>query len=589
MLLQGQTAQPPDGAANFGLAETQQLRRLFHLPPHGVRLGRLGRREQIAGRIHAQGGAGQGLFEGVVQVAGQTVALGGHGGIFTEFAAARAELGVQLVGAGFHPLGQRVPRRDKFALGGKKAFVFAGEQAGKKQHGDQGRSGASESHGKSQRCPPRRRLHHPHVGQAAQINQEIAGLQVALLLLIRTDRTFRDSSHRDDRPGGRRESVAGNASPELGGEKQIVVLQQEPRGTHIRLRGNEASGDLHKSSFVEKSIACRCHDHRLKGAAVTQNLELPIFQSRAERAGHRKPQHFHHGVQGGRFDLAHRAHPHPVLLVLNLEGLVVLRMGDRPPRADAVPGRGIDWMPEQTFERSKRQRRHSPWWLDDFDEFRVGHPHLRGENLPGFVDRDGVDPPDPYHAVHQSGEPVQLVARSEDENARAISIQMHDGVIAAHARPGVHRANNAGKFDITAVVGTAEQLASADPCRLGQPGFPDHLKRLHNKVGGELAFLEVASDFDFLAEFQIARPIHVHRHPYRRRTVLQGDLGLAVADVVDDPAGSGLDAQTLFVRELPQLADAQKRSLLRGGQRNEFTRRDQEKQRSSAKRNQTEF
>ena len=546
-------------------------------------------REQIVGRIHAQGGAGQGLFERVVQVAGQTVALGGHRGIFTEFAAARAELGVQLVGAGFHPFGQRVPRRDQFALSGKKAFVFAGEQAGKKQHGDQGRSGASESHGKSQRGPPRRRLHHPHVGQAAQINQKIAGLQVALFLLIRADRTFRDSGHRDDSAGGRRESATRNTPAELGGEKQIAVFQQEPRGTHIGLRGNEASGDLHKPSLVEKSIACCCHDHRLKGVAVTQNLELPIFQSRAERAGHRKPQHFNHGVQGGRFDLAHRAHPHPVLLVLNLEGLVVLGMGDRPPRADAVPGGGADRMPEQTFERSERQRRHGPRWFDDLDEFRVGHPHLRGENLPGFVDRDGVDPPDPHHAVHQLGEPVQLVAGSEDEDPRAIGVQMHDGVIPAHARPGVHRANNAGKFDITAVVGTAKQLASADPCRLRQPGFPDHLERLHNKVGGELAFLEVASDFDFLAEPQIARTIHVHRHPDRCRAILQGDLGLAVANVVDDPAGSRLDAQTLIVRELPQLADAQKRSPLRRGKRNELTHRDQQKQRNSAKCDQTEF
>ena len=278
-----------------------------------------------------------------------------------------------------------------------------------------------------------------------------------------------------------------------------------------------------------------------------------------------------------------------MLLVLNLEGLVVLGMGDRPPRADAVPGRGADRMPEQTLERSERQRGQVPRWFDHLDEFRVGHPHLRGEHLPGFIDRDGVDPPDPHHAVDQLGEPVQLVAGSKDQNARAIGVQMHDGVIAAQARPGVHRTNNAGKFDKPAIVGTAEQLAAFDPGRLGQPGFPDHLKRLHNKVGGELAFLQVASDFDFLAEFQIARPIHVHRHPDRRRAVLQGDLGLAVADVVDDPAGSGLHAQTLFVRELPQLADAQKRSLLRGGQRNEFTRRDQEKQRSSAKRNQTEF
>ena len=98
-----------------------------------------------------------------MQVAGEAVALGGHGGVFAQLVTARAELGMQLVGAGFHPFCQRVSCGHKFSLGDDKAFVFAGQQAGEKHHVQQRRSSRGEGNGEAQRRPPRRRLHHPHV------------------------------------------------------------------------------------------------------------------------------------------------------------------------------------------------------------------------------------------------------------------------------------------------------------------------------------------------------------------------------------------------------------------------------------------
>jgi hypothetical protein len=64
---------------------------------------------------------------------------------------------------------------------------------------------------------------------------------------------------------------------------------------------------------------------------------------------------------------------------------------------------------------------------------------------------------------------------------------------------------------------------------------------------------------------------------------------LAFADVIDDPARPRCKVQIFGVRELTQLADAEKGSLLRRGSRQESTRRDQQKQRSSAECIQTEF
>ena len=47
-------AQAPDGAPDFGLAQTEELDGFFHLPPGGVQTGG----KEVTRRVHAEGRAG---------------------------------------------------------------------------------------------------------------------------------------------------------------------------------------------------------------------------------------------------------------------------------------------------------------------------------------------------------------------------------------------------------------------------------------------------------------------------------------------------------------------------------------------------
>ena len=152
----------------------------------------------------------------------------------------------------------------------------------------------------------------------------------------------------------------------------------------------------------------------------------------------------------------------------------------------------------------------------------------------------------------------------------------------------MHRTDDARKLDESTVVGSAQQFASRNVFRFRKARLTGHLECLHNEVGRELALLQVAPDLDFLAEPQIARPVHMHRHPDGRPTVLNGDLGLTIADVIDGSARSRLDMQTFGIRELPQLTDTEEGRLLRG-KGGEIADRDQKKQSGSVVCDQTSF
>ena len=106
----------------------------------------------------------------------------------------------------------------------------------------------------------------------------------------------------------------------------------------------------------------------------------------------------------------------------------------------------------------------------------MGHPHLRSEDLPAFVDSDCGDSFYPDHRVHQPGQSLELVTGGEDQDPGALGIEMHDRVVAAQGRPRMHRPDDTGELDEMAVEGTAQQLASRDIFRLRQAGFSDYLE-----------------------------------------------------------------------------------------------------------------
>ena len=362
----------------------------------------------------------------------------------------------------------------------------------------------------------------------------------------------------------------------------MLVLQQKPGGAHIGLRFDQPPGDANKLSFMRKRIPRRRHDRGFQCGAVPQDPELAIFKRRAERAGCRKPEHLHNRVQRGWLDFARRPYPHPVLLILDLKRFVVSRMSDSASGANPVARRSADRMTQQALQRRERQRRRFPRRFQNLDEFRVGHPHLRGQHLPHFVDGDGVDSLDSHHSVHQAGKSSELIAGRQHQNPGAFGIEMHDGVVPAQGRPRLHRPHDAGEFDEMAVIETTQQLASGDTLRLREAGLPDYPKGLYDEVWCESSFLEIAPDLDFLAKLEITRAVHVHRQPNGGFAVLDGDLGLLVADVIDDAARSCLDVETLVIREFTQLADAHEWSILCHGPRNDRARGDAKNQKNSA-------